>query len=363
MQKFGAGSNGRTLSLAVAAILATVVLVPPARALPRYSARYGQSCLLCHENPTGGGMRSAYAAEYLIPEELAAPSSPGARFSPGIGERVAVGADLRTLIYESRGDRDGVLAMQADVYLSVHMDDRTSVYVERGNGGQGEAFGTVRFRPGDGYLKAGRFLPAYGWRFADHQLPARRYLFHPEGNDRTALLLDDGLELGFAPEPFEVALSYLAGSTGEGGSYAGRVAARRSFGAVNLALGASVWRDRRPDGHDRVAGGFGYAAAGPVSWVWEIDETRTGRDLGRLVTHELAVRVRRGWDLRATYGFQDPDRALADGARTSWSFGVDALLSPHLGAVLTARREVADRGPRTPEPDTTRGELVLHVLF
>ncbi|MDO9171814.1 MAG: hypothetical protein Q7W29_08280 [bacterium] len=355
---------GRRVALtAFVAAVTAAAWATPADALPRYSARYGQSCLLCHENPTGGGMRSAYAAEYLIPEELAAPSSPEARFSPEIGERVAVGADLRTLLYESDGSRDGVLAMQADVYLSVHMDDRTSVYVERGRGGQGEAFGTARLLPADGYLKAGRFLPAYGWRFADHQLPARRYLFHPEGNDRTALLLDDGLELGLAPEPFEVTISYLAGPTGEGGSYAGRVAARRSLGDLNLALGASVWRARRSGGHDRVAGGFGYAAAGPVSWVWQLDETRVGGDLGRLITHELAVRVRRGWDLRATYGFQDPDRALADGSRTSWSLGVDALLGPHLGAMLVARREVNDPGPRSPEPDATRGELVLHVLF
>ena len=349
--------------LAVAAALTAAAWAAPAGALPRYSARYGQSCLLCHDNPTGGGMRSAYAAEYLIPEELAAPISPGARFSPGIGERVAVGADLRTLLYESDHGRDGVLAMQADVYLSVHMDERTSVYVERGNGGQGEAFATARVLPGGGYLKAGHFLPAYGWRFADHQLPARRYLFHPDGNDRTALLLDDGFELGLAPEPLEVAISYLAGSTGEGGSYAGRVAARRSIGAVNLALGASVWRVRRTGGHDRVAGGFGYAAAGPVSWVWQLDETRVGGDLGRLVTHELAVRVSRGWDLRATYGFQDPDRELADGARSSWSLGVDALLGPHLGVLLTARREESDPGPRSPEPDATRGEFILHVLF
>jgi len=353
----------RVVVLAAFASLAASLGAAPANALPRYSARYGQSCLLCHENPTGGGMRSAYAAEYLIPEELAAPSSPEARFSPGIGERVAVGADLRTLLYESDGERDGVLAMQADVYLSVRMDDRTSVYVERGRGGQGEAFGTARHLPADGYLKAGRFLPAYGWRFADHQLPARRYLFHPEGNDRAALLLDDGLEVGLAPEPFELTASYLAGATGEGGGYACRAAARRSFGTLNLALGASVWRERRAGGHDRVAGGFGYAAAGPVSWVWQLDETRVGGDLGRLVTHELAVRVRRGWDLRATYGFQDPDRALADGARTAWSLGVDALLGPHLGAMLIARREEADHGPRAPGPDATRGEFVLHFLF
>ncbi|MBK9304993.1 MAG: DUF2892 domain-containing protein [bacterium] len=140
----GAEVGRRVVVLATFASLAASLGAAPADALPRYSARYGQSCLLCHENPTGGGMRSAYAAEYLIPEELAAPSSPEARFSPGIGERVAVGADLRTLLYESDGERDGVLAMQADVYLSVRMDDRTSVHVERGARGPGRGASAPR---------------------------------------------------------------------------------------------------------------------------------------------------------------------------------------------------------------------------
>lgn len=33
-----------------------LLVAPEASALPRYSARYGQDCLLCHQNPTGGGM-------------------------------------------------------------------------------------------------------------------------------------------------------------------------------------------------------------------------------------------------------------------------------------------------------------------
>ena len=36
--------------------------------IPRYSARYGQDCNLCHVNPTGGGQRTTYATQYIVPK-------------------------------------------------------------------------------------------------------------------------------------------------------------------------------------------------------------------------------------------------------------------------------------------------------
>ena len=45
--------------LTAAALLTLAALTAtPVQALPRYTAVYGQSCVLCHVNPTGGGMRS-----------------------------------------------------------------------------------------------------------------------------------------------------------------------------------------------------------------------------------------------------------------------------------------------------------------
>ncbi len=60
-----------------AVLLAALLAGTPALALPRYAATYGQSCVLCHENPTGGGLRNLYATQYLIPEEIAARGWPG----------------------------------------------------------------------------------------------------------------------------------------------------------------------------------------------------------------------------------------------------------------------------------------------
>ena len=51
--------SGTWFTLALVAISALPAL--EAGAVPRYSARYEQNCMLCHVNPTGGGMRSSYA--------------------------------------------------------------------------------------------------------------------------------------------------------------------------------------------------------------------------------------------------------------------------------------------------------------
>ncbi len=66
--------------------------------------------------------------------------------------------------------------MQADLYLAVTPADELLVYIEKGVGSKFEAFAIYRGLPYSGMIKAGRFIPAYGWRFADHKAYSRDYL-------------------------------------------------------------------------------------------------------------------------------------------------------------------------------------------
>src|SRR5438094_1233486 len=75
-----------------------------AGALPRYSARYEQNCSLCHVNPSGGGMRSGYATQQLIPKEIAmSPATPEAMglLDAHLGKNVSIGTDFRELFIAS----------------------------------------------------------------------------------------------------------------------------------------------------------------------------------------------------------------------------------------------------------------------
>ena len=75
--------------------LAALSLLPALRAgaLPRYSARYEQNCSLCHVNPSGGGMRSGYATQQLIPKEIAMSPEDSAGERPGAAVTAAATAE------------------------------------------------------------------------------------------------------------------------------------------------------------------------------------------------------------------------------------------------------------------------------
>ena len=367
------------LALPMVLLAAALCRVPEAAALPRYSARYGQNCTLCHQNPTGGGLRTLYASQYLVPAELAmrpgpegAPTQaaaaasggqPAALPSPQLNAAVTVGVDLRTLFYQGETGRGSIVDMQGDLYVAVQADPRFSLYLDHGKTAAEEFFGMAYLLPANGYLKTGRFTPAYGWRFDAHQMAGRRYLLSPEGSDVPAQLNDAGLEVGIFPGRIEASASVLSGAGQNGQSHAARLVVRRSLGPWNLALGGSLLRRQELAGHRRAAGGFGYIACGPATWLWQVDETRAQDRTGMLVSQEFGLRLRQGMDLRLTYSFQDPDIGLETGTRSRWGVGIDALPYPYCGALLMANLYDSRQGPLVDQDDYYQVELVLHFLY
>ncbi|HPF35728.1 MAG TPA: hypothetical protein P5571_12655 [Candidatus Krumholzibacteria bacterium] len=342
-------------------LLVVLAVAGTADALPRYAARYGQSCILCHDNLSGGGLRTSYAGQFLVPTELAATAGEEA-FDPEIAPGVRVGGDLRVLVSRTNDDRDLLLVMQSDFYVGADLDDRISFQWEQTRAGLGEAYGAARVLPRGGHVRAGRLEPAYGWRFADHQLPARRHLLAPDGANDPARLLADGVELGWRPLGLDVQAGLFGGGD-HGDSHAVRVAGWRRLAGLNVALGVSTLRRAGFGTPQRATAGFGAVARGRLAWLWQVDESRDGGERGRAVTHQASLNVRRGVDLVAGYGFQDPDRDRETGMRERWSLAVDALLTPHAGVLVQGVREDPTPGPRVEAVDRWRGEAVLHVLF
>jgi len=208
----------RTLRFA-AFTLATLAigagLVPTkADALPRYGARYEQGCALCHVNPTGGGQRTPYAVQQLIPRELSWPSSASGRpvdLDPRLGKNLLIGADFREL-YVTSGDpanRLDFFQMQGNVYLSFIPEERFTLYFDRGSSDTYELFGLAYLLPWSGYVKAGRFVPCHGWKFDDHTMFVRS----EEGFSPPAHT-DVGVELGAAPGPLDLQVALLNGNRG-----------------------------------------------------------------------------------------------------------------------------------------------------
>lgn len=364
-------------ALTLAWVVASLVPALTARALPRYSARYEQNCALCHVNPTGGGMRSAYAVQQLIPKEFAiSPATPEVLkdIDPRIGKHLSIGTDFRQLfLLESENSLlappQGFFPMQADFYVLFQLDPKFLLYYNRGVSGTYEAYGLANILPWDGYVKAGRFVPPYGWRFDDHTMFVRDDEgFAPPANT------DGGVEVGFAPEPFGISVALVNGNRGatldndRRLASSGTASGRFHVGPVAGLLGVSGFVQPGISVDKSAGGVFGYLSGWNVTWVAQSDWLRSHPVNGAPITgivssQELTVLLRRGIELKSTYDFFDPDRHLRSGSKDRWGVGFDVM--PRSFIVLEAmyRKTRVQNGPALPDNGYDEGLFQLHLLY
>jgi len=368
----------KRLWVAAAALLPLAASVP-AEAVPRYAARYGQRCILCHVDPAGGGQRSLYATQYLIPVELAADSLSAeeiAGIDPVLGRNLSVGLDVRTIYHASDPPRPGIdnfLQMQSAFYLSFQLSERYTAYVNKGQTGTPEVFGIAHVLPFDGYLRAGRFTPAYGWRFADHTMYTRERL-----GWFAAQRTDVGLEAGVHPGPLSLSGAVTNGNRGASNdgntrlAYTGQGMWRGRWKELLVGLGGSIWSNRDGAGRRLDRGPYGYLALGPLAWLGEaawttLEPPAGGETTGWVVSQELFARLRQGIELRATYDFEDPDIDRRNGSRERLGFGAELLPYPFLAFHPMVRRESYEgvgAVPGAPDlEDATWIELQVHWLY
>ncbi len=342
----------RTGGALLLALLALAWLPTEAEAIPRYSVRYRQDCSLCHQNPAGGGQRSAYAAQYLVPAEMVMfPWSDEKleRIDPQLGENLSAGADLRLQYFEGY-EPAGFFLMQGDLYLSFSIDDRNLLYLEQGIRESYDLYGLSYGLPLDGHVKLGRFTPSFGWRFADHTRFVREKLhFTPPAHT------DVGVELGIQPGETTINVALMNGSAGSlldadsRPALFGRVSQRLSLASLGISAGLSFLANDA--GAARRAGGgpFGSLHWGRLSWLGEADAVRYEDDTDApqtelVITQELAWQLRPGLDLIGVYDFYDPDVDLATGKESALSLGLDLLPQPYLQlkALVRAWRDEED---------------------
>ncbi len=176
--------RGILTALAALAALAAA----EASAEPMFLSRQYARCASCHFSPTGGGLLTPYGRS-LSREELSTTGrSPGGQpagrehefmwglFGDSLGP-LSLGLDFRPsrldFDFEGRGSSRDLL-MNADVTAAWRKGEWT-VYGEFGRQPRGdeplytsfEHWVAYRHQGGFG-VRAGRFLPAYGVRFADH---------------------------------------------------------------------------------------------------------------------------------------------------------------------------------------------------
>ncbi len=371
-------------AIRAALALAFALLPLCAQATPRYAARYRQNCNLCHHNPTGGGMRSLYASQYLVPTEMVIRPLPAERLEkiqPQVSESITIGTDVRMIHHWAEETRPApernFFQMQGDLYLRFQADERLSAYMDRGTSSTLEIFGLAYVLPWNGFVKFGRFTPAFGWKFDDHRQ------FTREGRSSDTLppdlffeppaQTDVGIEVGLYPRRFFLVASLLNGTSGnsfdldEELGHTVQLGYRFAVGPFGLVAGGSWWRNIESGGQRTAAGPFAALQVGPFVWLGEADWSNLDGDTSErtalLTSHEVTWQLRRGLDLRGVYNFADPDVDRDTGSRMKVGGGVDALVTPFLGikAMVNAYENTA--GVHVQSPDYVQSELTLHLFY
>ncbi len=364
---------GLVLGVAWAALAS--VMTSPVEAVPRYSARYNQKCSLCHVNPSGGGLRTLYASQDLVPREIAW-SNPKPEVLKGIDPLIAksimIGTDFRTLhaYSDQRANSTDFFQMQGDIYLAFLMGEKTELYYDRGMSSTSELFGLAYVLPiTGGYVKVGRFVPSYGWRFDDHTMFVRNDLgFAPPGNR------DVGVELGASPGHLDLQVDFTNGNRGAllGGDskYAAALNSSYRFRVLQagMAVGVSGYREPTESETFKAGGVHGYVSWEPVTWVGEADVFRSewtggGGPTGVVSSNEFSVVLHRGLEVLGTFDFYDPDRRIESGAKTRWGGGVHLMPNPFLTIEALYRRSTFKNGPALSGNDFYQTILQAHFLY
>lgn len=254
-------------------------LAPTALAEPYLAVQSGQTCSVCHTNPTGGGKRTAYGNQFA--QQLAArPLMQGqSEWTGAVFKGLSMGGNARVGARQfDSEDRDDNLAFDVDrvsLYLDLKLSESISFYIDQqvAPGGSLNREAWARLTWGNTYLKAGKFFLPLGWRLEDDSAFIRK-LSGVNFNSS-----DNGIEFGFSNSSnksnnnsfnFQVALSNGTGGASEIDD--GKLfSARAEWVHANWRVGASGLFNNTDLGERTILGIFAGLKTGPVSWIAEYD--------------------------------------------------------------------------------------------
>ncbi len=338
-------------------VFVAVLSCSVAAALPKFASRTGYKCAACHINPTGRGMRTEFGATFGR-DDMTMPTFKNATdyddISTKLGPSLSFGADYRSMFYHETRDRTNTFfQMQGALYLDFRLNKKFRIYANKDLFGDAEVFGLLHTLPLDGYVKVGRFMPAYGTRVDDHNYFIRGGPYnagvqfgntfpagYPKGLRFGELSEDTGLELGIAPGIFTFSAGLFDGLPGvslpTGGtrnkSIALRGDARFKLEGINLDLGGSYYDSPSATDRQTFYGAFGAVSLFEnLTLTSEIDEVEHAvpgnpTTVGIMWWHELNWMVTQGVDLKLAYESYDPDKDLQNGIFSQITFGAELFV-------------------------------------
>ena len=314
-------------------------------ALPRFAVSNGSSCIACHVNPTGSGLRNDYGSNVVALEELPLKrwiSKGNEDWDGYVGDHLQVGGDFRFqgINYNDSDStqKSSFFPMQADIYLYIKLNQNASIFSKVGARGSGslstEYWALLSNLPQNAWIRTGRALPNYGLRVDDHTS------FIRGGNySRTTLNLGkEGLLFGpylNLPIIFEVGVPMFSGlqwtssiSTGIihiGDELTNLTTQFNYSGSVRDEINYMAGFHYMQEDQVKMMGISGGLSFSSFTYTFEIDQAENWIDgnTSLALYDELAWELIQGLQLIGKYDFFDPQRELLSGAVSRYSFGAE----------------------------------------
>ena len=113
-------------------------------ALPRFAVANSASCIACHVNPTGGGLRNSHGNDVVALEELPLKrwqDKGDENWDGYITDHLQIGGDLRLqgIQYNNTENtrKSAFFPMQADIYTNIKLNENASIFTKVGVKGAG----------------------------------------------------------------------------------------------------------------------------------------------------------------------------------------------------------------------------------
>ena len=340
-------------------------------ALPRFAVQNGSSCMACHVNPTGSGLRNDYGSNVVALEELPFKrwqAKGNEDWDGTIGDHLQVGGDFRVqgIQYGNTADttrKSAVFPMQAEVYTYLELHENAGMFTKfSAKNSETEFCGLFKVLPQNGWIRVGQTLPNYGIRLDDHTS------FFRYGNmSKTGVGLDyqEGFQLFWSKKssliefglPFGNGFLFTAsrGTPLNSGSQEMKNFTSQLYFARSFEKFAPMFSINFMKEDDLslmgIAGGISFSK---FTWTFELDKAENLIDGKKSYAYydELAWEIKQGIHLIAKYDFFDPDEKFLTGAISRYTLGVELFPLNVLEVKIQARlSEVDIVGFTQPDPE------------
>ena len=319
--------------------LLIIILTGTLWAVPRYAMESGSSCILCHIDPSGGGLRNDYGIAYGLDDLARKTPDKISGYAGIILKHFQIGGDVRIQsVSKNKGDVPSGLAifpMQANIQMKTEVGKVTALaQLATLQSDYGVQF---RLNRKFGYVKTGIGKPSFGLKLDDHTVFTRggniRLIHgnHREGMPfvpalKNAPFLELGHYKGNTHYSFGMIKGYLYKKSES--SY-GRLEHFFSNGSLNKMIGASFFRETTAAKDLQMVNLFGGLNRGNLSWMGEVTVAENLVSDRSIASYsELSLKVKKGFTILARIDFFDESMIYTEDAIRRTTFGLNYVPLP-----------------------------------